>query len=146
MSQFFVVTRETEVAPAPAPQYGQAGISVWTDETGDPLQSQFSRLNPQLNADPRFWMMTQAGVTSGYAIQFACEIQGVVEPDANLGGELFLPVTVLERPLGLEPVSLQSPGLSAVHNIIFKAYGHYTLNFVRQNHGAKIVHFDVRSP
>lgn len=147
MALFEVETRITPVSPVGGLTYGSVALTQWTDVTGDPVLDQYNRLNSQLGVQPFFYKLTgsAAVISAGISVQFACLINGVAEPDANLGGDLFFPASVVEMPTGGSPTIAQQAATSAVHNITVRAAGHYTFTFQRDQHGAKIVHLDVEA-
>ena len=149
MSNFDIQFRlQSEVVnPVGGLVYGEVVLKQWTDVTGNPLLSQFSRLNSQLGAQPTYYLLraTAAQVLAGTSIQVVGLIDGVLVNDAGLGGDLFTVLSILEQAAGGFPADVLEAAVSAVHNITVHAVGHYTFQINRTDHGAKIIHLDVEA-
>jgi hypothetical protein len=145
LSNFDVEIRLVPVNPIGGLTYGTVILRQWADLTGNPINSQFNRLNSQIGAQPYYFLMqaTAAQLTAGISIQLAALIDSVVVPDAGLAGDLFFTASFLEYPFAI-PFDIQEVAVSAVHNITVRTEGHFTQLLARDNHGSKIVHFDVQ--
>lgn len=111
-------------------------LRVWRDNTSNP-----PRINPLIGADHRYYHVAVPTGTQRF-IQIAASVDGIVKPDSDLGGELFIGDWV-ERPSGNIPYIWQDTGYSSVFNIRLEDEGHYTYQIFRQSGGSIIVHFDV---
>ncbi len=111
--------------------------TVWSDITGDSLLDQYDRLRPLTGLPHRFIKATPG------RIQVAAAVDGLVLPDAQLGGELFT-YNWIEIATGAPaPALLQDAGWSAVADFTLPDTGHYTLDVIRASGGSIILHIDV---
>lgn len=114
-------------------------LKVWRDGTADPTRRQVSRLRPMVGAQPLYFEVDRGGLGAA-RVQLACEVDGVVPHDSDLGGDLFTG-SVVER---AGPVTFfQDAEWSAVFDVEVRRAGHYALLFARPDHGGRVVHFDV---
>ncbi len=125
-------------APAQVPNV------VWTDVTGDLSLNQYNRLNPILGVPFRYIRFDLPAAPALHRIQLAAAVEGIVLPDAQLGGELFT-WTIAESPTTMPvPLFVQDAGWSAVADIEVNGEGHYTIVVTRDSGGSMILHLDVQ--
>ncbi len=108
---------------------------IWTDNTDVP-----SRINPSIRVPHRF-VLAKIPPGQHRRVQIAATVDGIVKPDSALGGDLFSLVPV-ELP-GAPPCVYQTPGWSAVFDVVLDTVGHHTFVLNRQNGGALVIHLDV---
>ncbi len=116
---------------------------VWTDATADPTLDQYDRLRPQTGFPHRYLKVVLPDETN-HRIQVAATVDGIVQPDSNLGGDLFTyDWTEFPGPPFIVPLLDPEPGWSAIADFDLSQEGHYTLTVSRPNGGGIILHFDV---
>ncbi len=119
-------------------------VPIWTDLTGDPLLDQYDRLRPT-SGFPHRYIHVQLDSPGSSRVQVAAAVNGLVLPDAQLGGELFT-YDFAELPGApfTPPVVNDDVGWSAVADFSVEREGHYTLVVTRELGGGVILHFDVQ--
>ena len=118
---------------------------IWTDLTGDALLDQFNRLRPQTGFPHRYIRVDLPNAPAPHRVQVAAAVNGIVEPDANLGGELFTySFAEIPGPPFITPSVIDDVGWSAIADFDLDVEGHYTLVVSRLNGGGVVLHFDVQ--
>lgn len=116
-------------------------VVSWTDLTGDLALNQIDRLRP-ITGYPHLYIKGTVPSSGGpYYVQVGASVDGIVEPDSALGGDLFT-YTVAEYP-GALPTIVQDAGWSAVADIEVTGEGHYTIIVDRPSGGSMVLHYDI---
>lgn len=116
-------------------------IKSWVDGTGDLSLRQARRVNPVVGRHQRFRCAQLPGGAPAI-VQIACETDGDVLDDSELGSDLYT-LSTIERASSSDPQVTQDTGWSSIFDVRITAPGHYTFLLARENHGAVYVHLDA---
>jgi hypothetical protein len=117
-------------------------VGTWEDETGATPQ-EVPRINYTVYSPQRFHSCTFP--IGGMArVQIAASVDGIVTPDLGLGGLLF-DMHCEEYPSPGHPAVYQSPGWSAVWDVVIDTEGHYTFVVHRSGSGSQVLHLDIEA-
>ncbi len=118
---------------------------IWTDLTGDAALDQYDRLRPQTGFPHRYIRVNLPSSPAVHRVQVAAAVDGIAEPDANLGGDLFTySFAEIPGPPFIQPVLTQDSGWSSIADFALNQEGHYTLVVTRASGGSVVLHFDVQ--